>query len=41
VIIIEIADEILSGLDCEMGVAYTGEPELVRVSAVDYLTGKT
>ncbi|KAJ5379769.1 uncharacterized protein N7496_002197 [Penicillium cataractarum] len=28
-------------LDCEMGVASTGESELVRVTAVDYFSGQT
>ncbi|KAJ5379770.1 uncharacterized protein N7496_002198 [Penicillium cataractarum] len=28
-------------LDCEMGVANTGEPELVRITAIDYFSGET
>jgi RNA exonuclease 1 len=27
-------------IDCEMGTAMTGDPELIRVSAVDYYTGE-
>jgi RNA exonuclease 1 len=27
-------------IDCEMGTAETGDPELIRVSAVDYFTGE-